>query len=177
MVLASIRKISGKKKLRKLKVKTASPVPFAKIKTVGIIFYIENDADLKNLSKIQKNAFLEGKEVQILCWLKATKKKPHPTMEGISFVDRPDFDTNFLPSSKKTRYFAEQDFDLLVDLTAEYRFPLHALAVMSNARLKTGMDHKLNWHLQLKIKPSEAKRNNPTYLLEQIINYLEKLFP
>ncbi len=176
MVLASIRKISGKKKLKKLSVKTASPVPFNKIHSVGLMFYLETEEDLKNVAKIQKNEFLLKKEVQIICWLKTTKKKSHPVMEGITFVERIDFDSNFLPSSKKTRYFADQDFDLLIDLTSDYHFPMHAMAVMSNAKLKTGLANKLNWHLQVKIKPTEGKQNNSQYLFDQIINYLEKLF-
>lgn len=176
MVLASIRKISGKKKLKKLSVKTASPVPFNKIHSVGLMFYLETEDDLKNVLKIQKSEFLQGKEVQILCWLKTTKKKPHPAMEGISFIERTDFDSNFLPSSKTTRYFTEQDFDLLIDLTSDYHFPMHAMAVMANAKLKTGIEHKLNWHLQVRIKLTESKRNNSQYLFEQAITYLEKLF-
>jgi len=176
MVLASIRKISGKKKLKKLKVKSPSPVPFSKIKTVGLMFYPETEDDLKQVEKIKKLDFLQDKDVSITCWLKTTKKKPHPNVEGITFVERVDFDSNFLPSSKKARHYCEQDFDLLMDLTTEYHFPMHAMAVMSNAKLKTGTDHKLNWHLQVKIKLSESKRNNSIYLFDQIVIYLERLF-
>ncbi len=176
MVLASIRKISGKKKLKKLKLKKASPVAFQKIKKVGIIYYALSEPDIKTLHKILKSPFFEDKEVYTICWLKTTKKKPHPQIEGITFVERSDFDTKFLPGSKKTRYFCEADLDLLIDLTTEYHFPMHAMAVMSNAKLKTGVNHKLNWHLQLKIKPSEAKSGNSLYLLDQILYYLEKLF-
>jgi hypothetical protein len=176
MVLASIRKISGKKKLQKLKVKSASPLPFAKITSIGIIYYLEDDKELKNLQKIQKALFLVDKKVEILCWLKSTNKKPHPLVEGIQFIDRGDFDSNFLPNSKKTRYFCDQDFDLLLDLTTNYHFPTHAMAVMSNAKLKSGMDHKLNWHLQVRIKLEESKKSHPTYLFDQIIIYLEQLF-
>ena len=176
MVLASIRKISGKKKLKKLQLKNASPVPFHKIKTVGLIYYLENESELKNLLKIKKDPFFVDKEVQIICWLKTTKKKPHPHMGGIIFVERVNFDSNFLPGSKKTQYFCDKNFDLLIDLTSSYHFPLHALAVMSNAKLKTGMDHKLNWHLQVKIKMGDTKLGNTPYLFDQIINYLEKLF-
>lgn len=176
MVLASIRKISGKKKLKKLTIKHRSPVPFNKIKSVGLMFYLESEEDLKNVQKIKKLDFLADKDVSIICWLKTTKKKPHPMVEGITFIERGDFDSNFLPTSKKTRQFCDIDFDLLIDLTLEYHFPMHALAVMSNAKLKTGPDHQLNWHLQVRIKISEAKRNNAHYLFEQVICYIEKLF-
>ncbi len=176
MVLASIRKISGKKKLKKLKIKNASPVPFQKIASVGILYYMDDASNLKHLHKVLKNPFLEGKNVQIICWFKASKKKPHPQIDQVVFIDRTDFDTNYLPTSKKTRRFYEEDFDVLVDLTTEYHFPIHALAVMSNAKLKSGIDAKLNWHLQVKIRPTESKRNNTNYLFEQILQYLEKLF-
>jgi hypothetical protein len=63
-----------------------------------------------------------------------------------------------------------------MDLSSQYHFPIHAMAVMSNAKLKVGIEHKLNWHLQVRIKLGEAKQNNPHYLLEQIIVYLEQLF-
>lgn len=176
MVLASIRKISGKKKLKKLTVKNASPVPFNKIKTVGLMFYLESAEDLKNVQKIKKLEFLADKNISVVCWLKTSKKKPHPVIDGITFVERSDFDSNFLPSSKKARHFCDLDLDLLVDLTMDYHFPMHALAVMSDAKLKTGTDHKLNWHLQVRIKLSESKRNNTQYLFEQVIAYIEKLF-
>jgi hypothetical protein len=176
MVLASIRKISGKKKLKKLSVKHADPVPYQQIKNIGILYYLESETELKGLIKILKSPLLEGKRVETICWLKTTKKKPHPVVEGISFVERADFDTNFLPSTKKSRYFCDQEFDLLLDLTHEYHFPIHAMSVMSNARLKTGMAGKLNWHLQVKIKPGETKNKNAHYLFEQIFMYLEKLF-
>ena len=176
MVLASIRKISGKNKLKKLKVKNVSPVPFLKIKTVGLIYYLKNKSELKYLLKIQKNLFFENKEVQIICWLKTTKKKPQPHLEGITFIERVDFNSNYLPGSKAARHFCEQNFDLLMDLNTDYHFPLHALAIMSNAKLKTGIDHKLNWHLQVKIKLNDAKHNSSSYLFDQILKYLEKLF-
>lgn len=176
MVLASIRKISGKKKLSKLKVNAPRPLPFNKIKSIGILYYLNDESELKQLLKIQKNSFLLGKDAKILCWLKSTKKKPHPQIEGIQFIDRADFDSNFLPSSKVARYFCQQDFDLIMDLSSQYHFPIHAMAVMSNAKLKAGIEHKLNWHLQVRIKLGEAKQNNPHYLLEQIIVYLEQLF-
>lgn len=176
MVLASIRKISGKKKLKNLKKKNASPVPFNKIKTVGIIYYLKDESELKNLIKIQKNSFFNNKDVQIICWLKTTKKKKHPHIEGIVFVDRTDFDVNFLSGSIKTSHFCDQKFDLLIDLTSAYYFPMHALAVMSNAKLKTGMDHKPNWHLHVKMKLGDSKNNSIFYLFDQILKYLEKLF-
>ena len=176
MVLASIRKISGKKKLKNLGAKTVAPVPFGKIKRIGILYYLDDEAGLKQLQKIQKHAFLEGKEVQVICWFRTTKKKPHPQAEGIVFVERSDFDTNYLPSSKKTRLFCEEDFDILLDLTTAYHFPIHALAVMSQAKLKTGMESRVNRHLQLRIKLPDAKSDNPIYLLDQVVAYLEKLF-
>jgi hypothetical protein len=176
MVLASIRKISGKKKLKKLTVKHASPVPFNRIGSVGLMFYLDSEDDLKTVQKIGKSDFLQDKEVHTICWLRTSKKNPHPTIEGTTFVERIDFDSNFLPSSKKTRQFCDLDFDLLIDLTSDYHFPMHAIAVMSNAKLKSGIDHKFNWHLQVRLKPAESKRNNPPYLFEQIISYLERLF-
>lgn len=176
MVLASIRKISGKKKLSKLKFNAPRPLPFNTIKSIGILYYLKDETELKQLLKIQKNSFLLEKNVQIICWLKTTKKKPHPKIEGIQFIDRADFDSNFLPSSKLTRYFCQQDFDLMLDLTSQYHFPIHAMAVMSNAKLKAGIEHKLNWHLQVRIKLSDPRKDNPNYLFEQVIIYLEKLF-
>jgi len=176
MVLASIRKISGKKKLKTLDIKTASPVPFSKIKTIGILYYIDSPEEEKNIAKILKHEFLADKEVEILCWLKSSKKKPHPAVDKVTFVERVDFDTKFLPSSKKSRYFCDKEFDLLLDLTPDYHFPMHAAAVMSNAKLKTGVYDKHNWHLQVKIKLSEAKKHQPVYLMDQVAEYLEKLF-
>jgi hypothetical protein len=175
MVLASIRKISGKKKLQKIKSSKPKPVPFHQISTVGILYYLDDDSNLKHLKKILQQPFLQNKKVETICWLKSSKKKPHPQLEGVQFVERADFDTNFLPSAKTTRYFCEQEFDLLLDLTADYHFPIHAISVMSNAKMKTGRDHKLNWHLQLKIKLSESKRNQTLYLFDQIIFYLEQI--
>lgn len=176
MVLASIRKLSGKKKLIKLQVKTANPVPFDKIKTVGILYYLDDDSNLKHLQKVIKHPFLENKTTEVICWLKSTKKKPHPKIEGIVFVDKGDFDSNFLPNSKSTRYFCERDFDILLDLTTDYHFPIHAISVMSNAKLKSGMDHKMNWQLQVRIKPTDSKRKNTFYLFEQILEYSKQLF-
>lgn len=176
MVLSSIRKLTGQKKLKKLQVKAASPVPFSKIKSVGILYYLEDDSNLKHLQKILKHPFLEGKRVEVVCWLKSTKKKPHPVVPGVVFVERNDFDSNYLPSSKNTRYFCDHDFDILIDLTTDYHFPIHAMSVMSNARLKTGIEHKMNWQLQVRIKLTEAKRKSTSYLLDQILAYTQQLF-
>lgn len=175
MVLASIRKISGKKKLKKIKSSSPKPVPFDKIKTIGILYYLDDDSNLKHLKKILQQPFLQDKKVETVCWLKSSKKKPHPQIEGVSFVERADFDTKFLPSSKTTRYFCEQDFDLLMDLSSDYHFPIHAMAVMSNAKMKAGRDNKLNWHLQLKIKLTDAKSRQTLFLFDQVIFYLEQL--
>lgn len=176
MVLASIRKISGKKKLKKIKISQPEQIPFKSIKTIGIIYYLDDISNLKHLKKLLQLSVLQDREVEVICWLKATKKTPHPQLEKVSFVERADFDTKFLPSSKTARYFCEKDFDLLIDLTTDYHFPMHAISVMSNAKMKTGRDHKLNWHLQLRIKLSEAKNKQTIYLFEQVISYLEKLF-
>lgn len=177
MVLASIRKMTGKKKLKKLQVKAANPVPYHQIKTVGLLYYLDDESNLKHLQKVIKHPFLSDKSVEIICWLKSTKKKPHPTIQGVVFVDKGDFDSNYLPSSKNTRYFCDSEFDILVDLTTEYHFPIHAMSVMSNARLKAGMDHKMNWQLQVRIKPIESKRKNTAYLFDQILEYTRQLFP
>lgn len=177
MVLASIRKLSGKKKLKKLPFSAAKPVQYSHIQHIGLIYYLDDDSNLKHLQKVLKHPFMEGKTVDVICWLKATKKKPHPSITGVVFVDRNDFDSNYLPSSKNARYFCDHSFDVLFDLTTEYYFPMHALSVMSNAKLKTGLDHKMNWQLQLRIKPTEGKRQSTMYLFDQILIYIQQLFP
>src|SRR5262245_38567691 len=105
MVLASIRKISGKKKLKKIQLPIAAPVDFDQIKTVGLIYYIQEETELRNVVKLLKHPFLEKKEVEMICWMKSNKKNPHPQIDNVTFVERVDFDTKFLPSSKNTRYF------------------------------------------------------------------------
>ncbi len=175
MVLASIRKISGKKKLNKLTTAQPKQIPFNKIQSIGIVYYLDDISNLKHLKKLLELPYLSNKDVKVICWLKSSKKNPHPSIENVNFIERYDFDTKFLPSSKTTRYFCETNFDLLVDLSANYHFPLHAISVMSNAKMKAGRDYKLNWHLQLRIKLSEAKAQQSVYLFEQVIGYLEKL--
>jgi len=175
MVLASIRKISGKKKLKKLQTPQPKQIPFKSIKTIGIIYYLDDITNLKHLQKLLQLPYLQNKQVQVICWFKSTKKIPQPTIENVSFVERVDFDTKFLPSSKTARYFCDTDFDLLIDLTSEYHFPMHAISVMSNAKMKAGRDYKLNWHLQLRIKLTEVKAKQSVYLFEQVMMYLEKI--
>ena len=177
MVLASLRKISGKIKLERIKPKkSVKPVSFSKIESIGFLFYLNDPAHIRYIQKVQKHPFINGKNISILCWLKSSKKQPHPVVEGINFIDRPDFNVNFLPTSKAVKLFCDQPFDLLIDLTLEDHFPIHAIAVLSKANFKAGIFYKKNKHSHLKIMLDRNKKRNSTILFEQTLIYIEQLF-
>jgi len=175
MVISSLRKISGKKKLKKHKSSRQVPVPFNKVRSVAILASAEDEKDIKEILKIKNHNFFIDKELIVVCWLKQTKKKPHPVHSGILFVDRPDFDTNYLPGTKRVRDFCTTSFDLLLDLNLQYKFPMHALSVMSESKFKAGLMEKMNWHLPLKIKFDDDKEKSRSNLFEQILTYLDRI--
>lgn len=171
-MIPSIRKYKSKKRLEKLP-KRSSSLNFEKIKSVGFLFYLDDISKLKEVIEIKESNFLKDKITEFICYYEPSKKTPMPTWEGITFIQKKDFNKDYEPVSKELNLFIEHEHDLLLDLTVEYHHRMHAVSVLSNAKFKAGMFNKKRQHIHFNIKLEET---TPIILYDELIQYLGKLF-
>ncbi len=144
-LVENIKDYFGRAKLNTLiNQQTKRKVSFCNLnnaKSVGILFYIENESDFKRLLSFVK--VLKGdygvRNVSSLA-LYSENEEPFFLQSKLSF----DF---FLPSDLNWKReplkpvcstFVQEEFDLLIDLTEDFNIPLRNLLLKSKAKFKVG---------------------------------------
>ncbi len=137
---------------------------FDTAKTVGVLWSIdERDAFVKITGHLQLKKNIT---VSSLCFV---SEKAANTENGDSF-SKAQLSWLGFPKEGPAMAFLQQKPDILIDLTVEKKFPLQAVAGLSEAAFKVGFGDLKNNPYDLNI--DIQKEAGPVYLAEQIINYL-----
>lgn len=149
--------------------------PFKEVKRVGIIYPYTNEVDL-NLIKKYTNYLKEyKKEVMTFGYIPGKQIPPQfiPKLSFDYFCDQSISITN-KPKPAALANFSEYQYDVLIDASVVTCFPVKAIVVQSNAKLKIGAAH-LDYSDQLDFQININKEKKLRYLLQQIDHYLHLL--
>lgn len=144
-LIENIKDYFGKAKLNSLvHQKENRRVAFCNLnnaKSVGILFYVENESDFKRLMNFIK--ILKGdygvRNVNALAFY-AEEEEPFFLQSKLSFDFFLPADLNWKrePLKPVCGTFVQEEFDLLLDLTDSFSIPLRNLLLRSKAKFKVG---------------------------------------
>lgn len=157
------------KRLKKLK-RHVKAHNFKTAKTAGIIF---NSPDEKSFEVIKEFlSFLSENELKVIALgYIPSKKVPENYLmrKGINFYSKSDLNWYFKPKNETVNQFANQEFDILFDLSIKNYFTVNYVGLLSKAQFKVGKQSD-NAYQDLLI---DIKENNTVeYLIDQIKYYL-----
>ena len=116
----------------------------------------------------------QNNKVVALCFVDFKKVPDYYLLrKGFNFFSRKDLNLYFLPQTSFINDFIEKPFDILIDLSTNYNFPLHYICSLSKAKYKIGRQQPLYTNFDLMIDIS--KENNVEALIENIKYYVPVL--
>lgn len=161
-----------KNKARQLQRKVKA-VNLNKAESVGIIFEVNSDNDLKHVKELVNSLSLSVTKIGVIGYLKG-KKKDYSYIgdKNYSFVSDEDFNFLMQTGSESISHFLSWKPDILLVLSQNYYFPVHFIACLSQAGLKAGQsgnyDDCLDLMLEMHGKPLPD-------LTKEIVHYLSEL--
>ncbi len=114
-------------------------VDFNKVRTVGVLFLLEDEPKFKQLDRVVKKLGNQGKDVKMI-GLFEDKIIPNFFIQKLKIDIFTKKEINLLgfPKGEKAREFIEQEFDLLLDFTEDDILPVDYILGLSKAGFKAG---------------------------------------
>ena len=110
-----------------------------KASSVGIVFDVNSDHDLKHVKELVKNLSPTVTKVGVIGYLKGKKKDyPYISDKNYTFISNEDFNFFLQPNSENITRFLDFEPDILLILNQSYHFEVHYIARLSKAGLKVG---------------------------------------
>jgi hypothetical protein len=112
---------------------------FDKVRTVGVLFLLEDEAHFNQLNRLVKGLIEKGKEVKMLGYFPG-KIIPNFFIQKlkIDLITNKEINLFGLPKSEKAKAFIQQGFDVLIDFTTDEVSVIDYICGMSQAHFKTG---------------------------------------
>jgi hypothetical protein len=140
--------------------------------TVGILFDGTEPEERSIVLDFAKKLEGEGKKVRLLAFF-----DNHLNSENFTFkhFNRKEMDWVFRPKTATVREFAEQPFDLLINLSRKPVLPLEYISALSKAKFRVGPVTEKTFCYDLMIESPHGK--DLSDFIRQIVFYLEKIKP
>jgi len=144
---------------------------FKYAKSAGIIFHCDNSQMFEAVHNFVKQCTDQGKEVYAIGYV-PEKKVPDNYLlrKSLRFFSLEDLNWYKKPTPSFVEDFINTQFDLLIDLSMSYSFPVEYIRALSIARFKTGKQFEENDHLDMSIVIKENR--DIDYLVQHIVHYL-----
>jgi hypothetical protein len=112
---------------------------FDKVRSVGIVFLLEDENRFNQLNRLVKGLIAKGKEVKMLGYFPG-KIVPNFFIQKlkIDLITKKDINLFGLPKSEKAKVFIQNEFDILIDFTAEEVLIADYICGISRAHFKVG---------------------------------------
>jgi hypothetical protein len=139
--------------------------------TIGILFHQTDDESFAAVQDLLKSLASEGKQIAAIGYIDS-KKIPdfYLLRKGFNFFCIDDLNWFFQPEPAFINDFIEREFDILINLSIDNRFPVEYIYALSKAKFKTGKYRNGSSHADLAI---DIKDNRDVgYLIKHIIHYL-----
>jgi hypothetical protein len=158
------RKISGLSRRKQF-------INLADAGTIGILFHQSDDKSFAAVQDLLKSLASEGKQIAAIGYIDSRKIPDFYLLrKGFNFFCIADLDWFYQPEPTFISDFIEREFDILINLSIDNRFPVEYIYALSKAKFKTGKYRNGSSHADLSI---DIKNNRDvSYLIQHIIHYL-----
>jgi hypothetical protein len=132
-------------------------------KSIGIIFDATEYISFEIVRDLVKQLSVNSVSVSVLGYVDSKKLIDHYLYrKGFDFFCRNDLNWYYKPVSSQTEQFINEPFDILINLSLDYLFPIHYISYSSKASFKTGRysstDTALDFMIDIE-KEKETLRN------------------
>ena len=174
-IIKNIRTSFGKFFYRKKLANTSRNIKLinmTQVRSAAIIFDANNANNLKHVKELVKHIPVDA-GISVMGYIDGKKENFSYIGDNVySFVAEADFDFFMRPKPGIIPGFIEKQFDVLFVLHNKYLFEVDMLTGLSNARLKVGQSGDYAKNLDFII---ETKDNNTSYLISQILHYMNNI--
>jgi hypothetical protein len=111
----------------------------ADAKNIGIIYNATEYISFEIVRDLVKQLSSNSISIKVLGYVDSKKLIDHYLYrKGFDFFCRNDLNWYYKPVSSQTEEFINEPFDLLINLSLDYQFPIHYISSSSKATFKTG---------------------------------------
>lgn len=123
----------------KLNKRVKKHVDFKEVRTIGVLFLLEDEPKFKQLDRVAKSLTNQGKDVKMIGFF-GEKIIPNFFFQKLKIDIFTKKEVNLLgyPGGEKVKEFIEQPFDLLLDFTENDILPMEYILGQSRAGFKAG---------------------------------------
>ncbi len=108
-------------------------------KSIGIIFDATEYISFEIVRDLVKQLSVNSVSISVLGYVDSKKLIDHYLYrKGFDFFCRNDLNWYYKPVSSQTEQFINEPFDILINLSLDYLFPIHYISSSSKASFKTG---------------------------------------
>lgn len=139
--------------------------------TIGIVFHQPDNESFRAIQEFLKKLAAEGKQIAALGYIKG-KSVPdfYLLRKGFNFFCDSDLNWFQKPEPGFVGDFINREFDILINLSIDYPFPVEYIYSLSKAKCKVGIYANGTSHSDLVI---DVKDNHDVdYLIAQVDHYL-----
>jgi hypothetical protein len=132
-------------------------------KNIGIIFDATEYISFEIVRDLVKQLSNNSVSISVMGYVDSKKLIDHYLYrKGFDFFCRNDLNWYYKPASSQTEQFIHEPFDILINLSLDYQFPIHYISSASKATFKTGKysltDTSLDFMIDIE-KEKETLRN------------------
>lgn len=138
---------------------------------IGVLFKTDTKEDFEIVKGFLYFLMEQKNEIVALCYVDDKKIPDYYRIPiGFSFFSRRNLNFFFLPKTQFILDFMKKPFDIMIDLSIDYNFPLYYICSLSIAKFKIGRYQNDNNCYDMMIDIN--KNNNVQSLIEQIKHYV-----
>jgi hypothetical protein len=132
-------------------------------KNIGIIYNATEYISFEIVRDLVKQLSNNSISISVLGYVDSKKLIDHYLYrKGFDFFCKNDLNWYYKPISSQTEQFINEPFDILINLSLDYQFPIHYISTASKASFKTGRYSETDTSLDFMIdieKEKETLRN------------------
>jgi len=146
------------------------------IRKIGIVWDASKSEDFVSLSKFHQRMQEKNIDVNIIGYYAGDELPARLTaIRFLSCIKKKELSFFYKPVSEESEAFINTNFDVLIDVNFDKKFPLHYISSLSTASFKVGLFDSVNntsiFDLMMELKKPVHIEN----YLDQVVHYLEMI--
>jgi hypothetical protein len=117
--------------------KAGHSIPLIEAKSIGLLFSISTENEIKEIEEIVRALKSTKKNVQIMGFVSDKTLKIAADCD-IKLLTTDDISWNYIPKTEKISQFIKQEFDILINHCTEICVPLSFVTALSKSTFKVG---------------------------------------
>lgn len=154
--------------------RTKKAVNLHQARNIGILIYPATIDEYEQSKGFIEQLRNNGARITMLVYIDDdelnTYFKKNPKINIITYHE---LNWLYIPCHPIVRRFINQDFDMLIDLSMQFSFPLIYITALSQAHFKVGLRNRQHQYFDLMLDVGNT-RNRP-YFLQQLSYYLQNI--